>query len=159
MADLADVLDVTEPIECDFLNRKITAHLYTSGPDRLTKEERALFNELKDVSVDESGNGTGPKAYDVGIDSLRRVLPVVLKGIDLDGSPLTYRGKEFPDNVPLYPDALLVAIGNPVLDAWNKQNPTSGEPSASGSQPEETQENSPTENITPSSESPLPPSG
>lgn len=44
--DLSALLDVTEPVECEFLSHKITAHVYTAGANRLRKEDRDLWAEL-----------------------------------------------------------------------------------------------------------------
>lgn len=138
--DLGKVLDATEPIDCVFMDHKITAHMYTAGVNRLTKEEREALQSVNDVEDQD------------GVTSLRIILPMVLGGWDLDGEPMEYQGAMFPptkDNVAKCPDALLIAVGNPVLDKWQKANPTNGGQPPTGSQPEDKPEPSPAENTLP----------
>lgn len=130
--DLSALLDVTEPVECEFMGEKLVAHVYTAGVNRLRKEDRDQYQELlKDGNPD-------------FVLIARLMLPVMLKGWDSDGEPLKYGGEDFPptvENVSRCPDALLAAVAEPVIKKWNEANPTTGDLPANGLE----QEESPTE--------------
>jgi hypothetical protein len=124
--DLSALLDVTEPVECEFLDHKITAHVFTAGINRLRKEDRDKYSELSE------GGDPDP------ILLARALLPVMIGGWDLDGTPMEYAGRPFPpsvENVAQCPDALLQVVANPVIDKWSKANPTTGDLSQNGSEP------------------------
>lgn len=138
--DLSELLDVTEAVECEFLDHKITAHVYTAGTSRLTREERLVWERLQEQGEDD------------GILWTRALVPAMLQSWDLDGSPMTLRGEPFPptaENMPRCPDLLLSSVGPKVMEFWNKLNPTNGDQPQTGLQAEETPESNPTQNTSP----------
>jgi hypothetical protein len=138
--NLDEVLDVTEPVMVQFMEQTITVHVYTAGTQRLTHEEVEL---LKPSTHDNEPTTAQTVEY------IRRSLPIIVKGIDLNGEPLIFRDLEFPGNVKLFPNPLLVAVGNAAMDKWNVANPTSGEQSPAGEQPPEKPEQSQAATSTP----------
>lgn len=154
--NLDELLDVTEPVTVKFMGHDVTAHVYTAGAERLTREDQDLilkFNDSRvpvDTDLPEPEQKAKKREADfVGILSIRAVLPIIVSGVDLDGDPLEYKGKQFPENVNSFPDALLIALGNAALDKWNAGNPTDGLEQQNGSQPEAIPEQSQAESITP----------
>lgn len=138
--DLSDLLDATEPVTCQFMGKEITAHVYTAGVQRLTREHRLIWEDLHSRQESDS------------IVWARALLPVMIKGWDLDGEPMEMHGEPFPpteENIRRTPDLLLNALAVPVMERWNKANPISGESPQNGSQPEATPENSQTQTISP----------
>lgn len=154
--NLDEILDVTEPVTVKFMGHDVTAHVYTAGPNKLTREERELIGEANDNRPVADDQLTGKEktqrereVYNAGVDSVRAILPIIVKNADLDGEPLIYREKPFPENICSFPDALLIEVGNAALDKWNAGNPTDGLEQQSGSQPEAIPEQSQAESITP----------
>lgn len=146
--NLDELLDVTEAVEVPFMDHTVSVHVYTCGPERLTKEQRELVTKAEEdrpaapegEMSEAQEKAQRQKVYSANIDSVRAVLPIIVSGIDLDGEPLVYKDKSFPENVPFFPDSLLVAVSDAALNKWNAANPTSGEESPAGEQQGETQE-------------------
>lgn len=160
MGDLGAVLDATEPVNCQFLNHIITAHVYSAGAARLTKEERAILRavdavEGETVEIPEDADEkltreVSEQIYNRNVDLSRRILPIMIKSWDLDGSPMALRGELLPptpENVARCPDALIVEVAVMAMDVWKR--PTNGGLLQSGSPAEATPGQNQTANTTP----------
>lgn len=154
--DLAEVLDATEPVECEFLGKTITAHVYTHGPERLTKEERIVIRGVitsdpaKEVNDEDMTKQAREQIFDNDIEAARKMLPVMIKSWDLDGSPMQLRGEWFPpkpENMPKCPDLLLMSVAVKVVDVWRR--PMNGDQSQDGSPQAETPGQNQVATITP----------
>lgn len=158
--DLAEVLDATEPVECSFLNHTITAHVYTAGAMRLTKEQRAILRsvdaaqdetvEIDDEADEKLTRQVTDQIYNRNVDLSRTILPVMIGRWDLDGSPMELRGEPLPptsENMSRCPDALIIEVALKAVDVWKR--PMNGGLLPNGSPPEETPEPNLTETTTP----------
>ena len=142
--DLGEVLDATEPVECEFLSHTITAYVYTAGAMRLTKEQRAVLRTVgQTVDVETSDSETdneqislqvSEQIYNKNIDTARLLIPIMVHSWHLDGSEMTYRNEPLPpvmENMPRCPDALVMEVALKAVDVWNR--PTNGGPQPNGS--------------------------
>lgn len=148
--DLSELLDGTIPVPVNLLGKEITCAVYSSGWKRLTKEQRdsiqpvaekmearrrrveEIEQELKNEVPDDrrpqlEAEVKAARQSDDMIPFARMFVPLMVKDIEADGEPLTFRQKPFPDFISELPDMLLLEITNKVGDAL--ENPSNGEAS------------------------------
>jgi hypothetical protein len=185
MKDFAELLDVTEAVEVEYLGKKITCHVYTAGDARLRAEDRARLKlarkplvdsseRIKELqaqidALDSSSNGEGAKLETELGEILTRLsgvfeetVPVMVASFEHEGEPLTLRGQPITrENIGQLPDQLVLAVALKAGEVWGR--PTTGVPSENGTPESSTETNglgqSPTEIITPSPVSEQPPAG
>ncbi len=161
--DFTEVLDAVEPVEVEFLGKKIICHVYSAGYNRLTDAERQIIkphldraderqSRIADIDAEMGQSPSDQRRGELeherkAIDDDRAyaefaldALPILLQGIDYDGSAMTIREQGFPALIPDLPNALLLPILFKSLEAWRipmdaGSQPVDGLPAESADSP------------------------
>ena len=169
--DYSEIIDATTPVAIELFGKvSAVCHVYTAGWERLTTAQRALVlplavklgvskkrsdeitAELDQLVPEDRRPALETEQRELGVQSLSETvafacafIPLMASGIEVGDSPLTFRGKFYPDYVSDLPERDLIEIANKLGAAM--ENPSSGETSESISPPEDAPELSQIESI------------